>query len=127
MMIILDLVHPPSVNKTRKHDPATLSAYKAWHRACDQLVLTQKRGRLPKIKGPWQATITLRDDASRADMDNGIKATIDYAVRINLVEGDSRKIFRRLVVEFGEAPHGCRIKVEQFGQGNNAPLDGTPS
>ncbi len=63
-------------------------------------------GRPQTIDGQFEAIITLRDGATRMDLDNAAKEIIDYARRIELVANDGPKHMRRLVVQWGEAPEG---------------------
>ena len=67
--------------------------------------------KLPRISGRFQATVTLDETLCSLDMDNTIKALIDYARRIELVRDDSPRYLRRLVVEWGEVPTGCRVTL----------------
>jgi Holliday junction resolvase RusA-like endonuclease len=53
----------------------------------------------------------LSEHHTKIDLDNGLKALIDYLRRIELIEDDSHKHMRRLVVEWGIAPMGCRVTV----------------
>jgi hypothetical protein len=55
--------------------------------------------------------VVLSEHHCKIDLDNGLKALIDYLRRIELIEDDSPKHMRRLVVEFGLAPMGCRVVV----------------
>jgi hypothetical protein len=109
---VLDLPPPPSVNETgRDYGPGTAALHR-WHRVADAEVLAQGgMRRLPRIGGRYQVLVTLDERNCRADLDNGIKALIDYARRIELVRDDSPKYLRRLVVEWGEAPTGCRLTL----------------
>jgi hypothetical protein len=120
--IVLDLPIPPPVNKTRRVDWASAGQYEAWKRLADRHVMAA--GRLPKpISGRFQATVTMADN-SRLDLDAIIKALVDYAVRIELVSGDSRRYFRRLVVEWvdpKDAPAGCRLTLTELPDGPSPP------
>lgn len=51
------------------------------------------------------------DEAIRCDLDAMIKSLIDYCVRIELVTDDSPKYLRRLIVEWGTVPAGCRVEI----------------
>ena len=109
--MILDLPFPPSVNRSRRVDWKHHKLLTEWHRRCDQFALAQRvncfRDGEP---GQFGVVITLRDDI-RIDPDNGIKALLDYLVRIEAVKDDSRRYMRRLVLEFGEAPEGVRVET----------------
>jgi len=106
--IILDLPAAPSVNRTRKIDWKGLRAVRVWAAEADRLVLSQ--GRLRNHVGPFELHVTLAE-GSAMDMDNGLKSLIDYLRRIEVIEGDGPRHMRRLTVEFGHAPAGCRVRV----------------
>jgi hypothetical protein len=109
--IILDLPVPPSVNKTRKINWRAASASTRWIAAADALVMSQ--GRLPPaIFGPWEMLVTMSADHWLIDPDNGLKFLIDYCRRLDLIENDSPRFARRIVLEWGEAPEGCRITIK---------------
>jgi hypothetical protein len=105
----LDLPFPVSVNKTRRIDWSTRHRTASWLRAADSLVLMQK----PLLKAPaaFELQLLISEKHDAIDLDNGIKILIDYLVRIEVIKGDQRKYLRRLVVEWGEAPEGCRVTV----------------
>ena len=112
---ILDLPAPPSVNRTRRIDFSSLRAVNAWKNVADAYVLAAKGRavrplRLVKISR-FELHIVMSEHHSKIDLDNGLKALIDYLRKIELIEDDSPKHMRRLVVEFGLAPMGCRVTV----------------
>ena len=51
----------------------------------------------------------LDEQTVEIDLDNGVKALIDYAKRLGLITDDSKKYLRELRVVWGYAPHGCRL------------------
>jgi hypothetical protein len=108
--IVLDLPVPPSVNRSRRLDRAELKKSLAWQSAADSYALSQKVCRR-KIAGRYEAIIVLDPEHAAGDLDNRIKALLDYAVRINLVADDSKKYLQRLTVEWGTAPFGCRLTL----------------
>lgn len=111
-MIVLDLPKPLSVNRTRRIDWRAKPAIDRWIRSADALVMS--RGRLPKrISGPYEAIITL-PIGSAIDGDNTPKHVIDYARRLELVDNDDPKRMRRLTIEFGDAPEGCRLTLREW-------------
>ncbi len=108
--IVLDLPVPPSVNRTRRVDWRSAGNSARWMAEADALVLSQ--GKLPPaVIGPWEMSITMSDELWRIDPDNGLKCLIDYCRRLDLIENDSPRFARRIVLEFGEAPEGCRITI----------------
>jgi Holliday junction resolvase RusA-like endonuclease len=108
--IVLDLPVPPSVNRTRKVDWRARSATARWLAQADALVMSQ--GRLPPaIIGPWEMSITMSESLWRIDPDNGLKCLIDFFRRISLIENDSPRFARRIVLQWGDAPEGVRVEI----------------
>lgn len=112
--VVLELPAPLSVNRTRRIDWKSMAKADAWTRAADRLVYAAKRGRLKGISGPFEAIVTLSEQHTGIDLDNGIKAIIDYARRLELIVDDGPKYLRRLVVEWGHTPHGCRLTLRPY-------------
>lgn len=111
MTILLDLPAPLSVNRTRRIDWRYKKRVDAWQADADAHFLTQKQKLAgAKIGGRFELTITL-PDGSAIDADNAIKGVIDTIRRFGLVPDDAPKFMRRVVIEFGEAPAGCRVTI----------------
>jgi Holliday junction resolvase RusA-like endonuclease len=113
--IVLDLPAPPSVNRTRKVDWKGKRQMTAFQNVADAYVLAAKGRTNSPLKltkvSRFELTITMSEHHTKIDLDNGLKALIDYLRRIELIEDDSPKHMRRLVVQWGLAPHGCRVTV----------------
>lgn len=109
--IILDLLPPPSVNRTRKMNWAAQPKIQAWKDAVDKLLLAAwSGGKRPKpITGKFEATIILSETATGIDLDNAPKQVLDMAKRLGLIVDDGKKYMRRVVIEWGEAEEGCRL------------------
>lgn len=116
--VILDLPAPPSVNRTRKIDWKGKSQLKAWGNVADGYVLAAKGRQISPLKlrriKKFDLHVVMSEHHTRIDLDNGLKALIDYLRRIDLIEDDGPKHMRRLVVEWGRAPHGCRVTVKEL-------------
>jgi Holliday junction resolvase RusA-like endonuclease len=110
----LDLPVPPSVNRSRKVHWRGQARRAQWKSAADALVLAHARGRRATIEGPFEATVTLSESATRMDLDNAVKSLIDYAREIELIRDDGPKHMRRLVVQWGDAPEGCRLVLREL-------------
>lgn len=113
--VVIDLPYPPSINRiwrANKAGPQHVSKspeYRAWLRHADQITLAtaQFRG-LKTIMGPFEAKIVLK--RQRGDLDNRAKGVLDW-LQSRLVVADD-KFCERLVMEWGEAPAGCRVTVK---------------
>ena len=108
--IVLDLPSPLSVNRTRRIDWRTYPKVKRWIENADAHFLMQKRKLAPAILGRYEIVITL-PEGSEIDADNTPKMVIDAVRRFRLVTDDSPEFMRRVVIEFGHAPEGCRVTV----------------
>lgn len=107
---VLYLPPPPSVNRTRKIDYVAAGQHKKWIEQADKHIL--EAGGLRKfarISGKFEATLVLDEHLNHLDLDNAAKAVIDYARRINLIVNDDKKHMRKVTIEWGRAPHGCRL------------------
>lgn len=109
-MIELSLPPPPSVNRTRKIDWSAYPALKAWKRTADGLtMIAWSGGRRPKpIPNQFEVTIIVSENV-KIDLDNGPKRLIDYAKQLELIIDDSPRYMRRVIIEWGHAPEGCRL------------------
>lgn len=112
--IMIELPVPPSVNRSRRINWAARPKFMKWLGMADKCVLAARcrvrdsiRNRC--IEGPFEAIITLSEAHTKMDLDNGVKALIDFARRVELIEDDCQKFFRRLTVQWGEAPTGCKL------------------
>lgn len=120
--IVIDLPFPPSVNrlwrssnKDGRSQVYLSPSYVKWKKAADLLMMTGGRGwRSAKIPGHFAAEIMLcpTKGRTRGDIDNRVKAVLDYAQRAEIVADD--KHCQRLLVEWVDAamaPHGCRLTL----------------
>lgn len=113
--IVLDLPVPPSVNRTRRVDWSAKRTVTAWTNVADAYVLAAKGRAINPLKmqkiARFELIVTLSEHHTKIDLDNGLKALIDYLRRIELIQDDSYKHMRGLHVVWGHAPHGCRVTV----------------
>ena len=119
---IIDLPIPPSVNEYASRLGNVARPVVTWRKECDGLLMS--KGRLPnKLSGPVQAHVTWNRlyDGVR-DIDNPLKPLLDY-IAGTIVRGriggglhliDNDKMIKRLLVDFGDAPVGCRVLFERF-------------
>lgn len=117
--IVIDLPYPPSVNRLWRSSSTDGTSrvylspsYIKWKKAADALA-TGKLTAKP-VCGAFEADIVVcaPDKGARGDIDNRIKAVLDWTQRVGVVLDD--KHCRRLTIEWVErfrAPYGCRITV----------------
>jgi Holliday junction resolvase RusA-like endonuclease len=113
--IVLNLPVPPSVNRARKVNWGKNGHAKvtAWHQKADAYVMVQKtlRCRAGRPVDRFELHITFSEQHTRVDLDNPIKALIDYLRRIEAIVDDGPQHLRKLTVEWGEASEGCRVMI----------------
>lgn len=110
--IVLDVPLPPSVNETRRINYPGARKLNKWKEAADMLVMANGQYRAARphaVRGRYELTIVLDEARCKVDPDNLAKAACDYLKRLNLITDDSPKCARRIVIEFGPAPEGCRL------------------
>lgn len=115
--LMLDIPVPPSVNETRRIDHAAARKVEAWKAAADIALMVSGQYKLAKraaMPGRFELTITLCERQCRLDADNPVKAAIDYLRRIELIRDDAPRFMRKLTVEWGFAPAGCRLTVKSI-------------
>lgn len=116
--ITLDLPAPPSINKLRKIDWWNHKRANKWRRLADNFVLAAKGRTRDPVKlmrvAKFELHIVMSEKHTRIDLDNGLKCLIDYLHAIELIENDAPKNLRRLTVEWGHAPEGCRVTVKEI-------------
>lgn len=121
--VALDLPFPPSVNriwrqsaKAGKNKVRLAGDYIKWKEAADIRVLVNKTWRRVCIHGYFEAHIALNREIGRwGDLDNRIKAVLDWAQSRALVTND--KNCRLLTVEWTAhafAPDGCRLTLREL-------------
>lgn len=113
--IVLDLPMPPSVNRLRKIDWEHAGVGRKWRQTADKFVMAAKVRavdpvRLRKIER-FELLVILSEQHTRQDLDNSLKCLIDYLRYIELIADDAQCNMRRLTVEWGYAPEGCRVIV----------------
>lgn len=120
---VVDLPFPPSVNRIWRANPQSSGkqvhlsqSYIRWKRQADLLAIASRvyRGCL-KIDGPFEAHIALDVTAGAGDLDNRVKAVLDWAQSREMVKND--RDCRRLTVEWVEhvnAPEGCRLTLREL-------------
>lgn len=110
--IEVDLPMPPSVNRiwranrAGKNKVSISPEYDQWRRHADRLAMALGSCRgVKKIMGKFEAKIVLK--RQKGDLDNRVKGVLDWAQSRELIRDDQD--CERLIVEWGEAPHGCRL------------------
>lgn len=88
-----------------------------WKERADAALMASGQFRAAKkipLADRFELTIILCEKQCGLDADNPVKAAIDYLRRIELIKDDDKRYMRRLVVEWGDAPRGCRLILRSF-------------
>jgi hypothetical protein len=113
--IVLDLPPPISVNKLRRVDWANQKAVQKWRDHANGLLLLAKRRKTDPLRfrtiERFELGIVLNESMVGTDADNTAKILIDYLCTIGLIIDDAPKHMRKVTIEWGEAPEGCRVTV----------------
>ena len=119
--ITVDLPFPPSTNRIwrqKRGGVYTAPAYAAWVKNCDAHILMARSKRTilkHMIMGPCEAEILLNIDKGIGDLDNRLKAVLDFAQRIELIHDD--KLVMHLHAAWvipSRAPVGCRLTLREL-------------
>lgn len=109
---VLDVSIPPSVNSFRRIDWRGQKKHAAWREEAYWMIkLSGQHKAAPKNLKGYELTITLDPDKCKADPDNIVKAANDALKHMGIITDDSPKYARRIVIEWGEAPAGCRLTI----------------
>lgn len=112
--VVLDLPVPPSVNRTRKVHWAGHRAYEAWKKTVGMHLVANGQYRTARKATKfvrYELTITLDETLCKLDPDNTAKAACDLLRSLELIPDDSPRFARRIVIEWGTAPDGCRLTL----------------
>jgi Holliday junction resolvase RusA-like endonuclease len=111
--IVLDVPFPPSVNHIWRRSPKRVfrsARYERWMKRADAAVMAAKQYPRRKIIGHFEAHILLDRDAGHGDLDNRIKAVLDWTQSRDIILDD--KDCQSLRIEWcdhDQAPQGCRV------------------
>ena len=109
---VLDLPVPLSVNKARKIDWKHHKSHQKWREdAFWGVKLSGQYKAAPKNLKGYELTVTLDPGHCKADPDNYLKCLCDLLKYMGIITDDSPKYAKRIVIEWGEAPAGCRLSV----------------
>jgi hypothetical protein len=113
--IVLDIPVPPSVNRTRKINWREHKKYEKWrfdagfHLVANGQFRAIKNLRLTR----YELTVTLDEKQCKLDPDNPIKAASDLLKYLGAIVDDAPRHARRITVEWGHAPDGCRLTLRR--------------
>ena len=116
--IVIDLPFPPSTNRiwrVRGQRVHRSAEYVQWCEAADMRVMAAKQYPKIKINGPFSADIALKPHRLGLDLDNRLKAVLDWAQSRSIIEND--KHCRRLTAEWSEQVAECRLTLRSIHDG----------
>lgn len=105
----LDL--PPSANRMwgrRNGGGYSLSpAYTAWKKAAGQLVMIARQA---PVRGRFIASLRIQRGASRIDLDNFVKPTLDLMQYMGIIENDA--LCERVTITWADDADKLEVEVE---------------
>lgn len=105
---------PPSTNNlflNVKHGRIRSQKYDTWLQEAQVDYLRQR----PKsITGPVNITMEFQEPKRRSDLDNRVKAPLDFLVKSKVIEADDQTIVRKLNLAWSDEVEGCRITIESI-------------
>lgn len=119
--IAIDLPFPPSTNRLHGRSASSRkyfrrSKYESWLSNADAMVTLHGSYPRPKLDGKFEATLLFDEGAGKnSDLDNRIKATLDWVVSREVVTDD--RYCRRLVAQWvphERAPYGCKLILRSW-------------
>jgi Holliday junction resolvase RusA-like endonuclease len=113
-VIELALPLPPSVNalwRSARGRVFKSARYKDWIAQADNWFVHAKYRKRGSITGPFTAHIVLDRSRRRGDCDNRVKPVLDILQSWGVIEND--KLAEKVSVEWGVAPLGCRVTIEE--------------
>lgn len=118
MTLTLDLPMPPSVNKIwslkgGKNGVYVSKPYKKWREEANALCM-QFRWHKERIAGPFAVWVTLDRAQRNGDLDNRLKAILDFLHTAGITDDDS--YCEALGADWGHAPVGCRVMVDAWSE-----------
>lgn len=109
---VLDIPVPPSVNRTRKIDYASIARINAWKQAADAALWASGQFKAAQKRiNRFELHVLLDEQKCRLDQDNGLKIMVDYLRRLEIIVDDNKKHWRKTTIEWGSAPEGIRLTV----------------
>jgi Holliday junction resolvase RusA-like endonuclease len=110
--ITLDIPLPPSVNKVRRINWAGYRDYKRWQEDADKTLMLHQQNKQHSILAPYEITIEVDYSKLQSDLDNIVKALIDYCVSRCFVPDDHKRFLKGFRVRFTDhLPDGCRVTI----------------
>jgi Holliday junction resolvase RusA-like endonuclease len=119
--LAINLPYPPSVNRIWRSNSASAGkqvyiapSYVKWKNHADALLMSQRGWMLHRVTGQFEVEIALCPPKGhqRGDLDNRIKAILDFLQRATIVSND--KHCQRITAYWAHsstAPEGCRVTV----------------
>lgn len=112
---------PPSTNNlfiNVKHGRIRSQKYDTWLQEAQVDYLRQR----PKsVTGPVVITMEFQESKRKSDLDNRVKAPLDFLVKSRVIEADDNSIVRKLNLSWSDEVEGCRVTIESIFSSNRVP------
>lgn len=102
---------PPSTNGlffNTKHGRARTQAYDTW---LQEAQIDYLRQRPKKVSGPVNITMEFQEPGRKSDLDNRLKAPLDFMVSAGLIEADDYTVVRSIHAKWEPEVEGVRVTV----------------
>lgn len=110
---VIDVPVPPSVNDTRRVNWSGVARLRKWKQRADMMLMASGQyRRAQKDIERFEIVIVLCETLCRLDLDNAVKHVIDYLRQIKVIRNDNPRCMRKVTIEWGLAPAGCRLIVK---------------
>lgn len=118
---------PPSTNNlflNVKHGRIRSQKYDTWLQEAQVDYLRQR----PKsVTGPVNITMEFQEPKRRSDLDNRVKAPLDFLVKSGVIEADDQTIVRKLNLAWSDEVEGCRVTIESIFSNVASALKSSPN
>lgn len=111
---VIELPVPPTVNSVRRRHGMGSRRRDAWFAQADVAIMAGGGLRkFAKMPAACEVLITV-DEKARIDLDGVTKYLIDWARRVGLIVDDDKRYVRRVTLEWGDVPKGCRLLLRSI-------------
>lgn len=105
---------PPSTNGlffNVKKGRVRSQQYETWLQEANIDYLRQR----PKsVTGPVNITMEFQEPKRKSDLDNRVKAPLDFLVKSKVIDADDNSTVRKLNLAWSDEVEGCRITIESI-------------
>lgn len=105
---------PPSTNNlflNVAHGRIRSQKYDTW---LQEAHVDYMRQRPKKVSGPVHITMEFQEPKRKSDLDNRLKAPLDFLVKAGVIEADDQTIVRSISAKWSDEVEGVRVTVSSI-------------